>query len=68
MRKLKVLESCFSTYGRRFGIPICCLIWFGNVNNTLRSTLPEYNETMSKLSNNEGVILCPDCVVKRLTQ
>lgn len=66
MRKLKVLESHFSTYGGQFGIPLCCLIWFGNVNCTLRSTLPEYNETMTGLSNNEGVILCPDCIVRSI--
>ncbi len=66
MRKLKILDNTFHLYGSQFGIPLCCLIWFYNVNCVLRSTLPEYNQKMSILTNNQGVILCPKHIIKKL--
>lgn len=66
MRQLKILDSYFDLYGIQFGIPLCCLIWFGNVQCTIRATIPEYASTMSKLTNNAGVILCPNCLFSTL--
>lgn len=68
LKNLKILDNTFRLYGIEFGIPLCCLIWFYNVNTTLRSTLPEYNELMHILSKNEGVILCPKCVEMKISK
>ena len=49
-----------------FGFKLCCVDWFWNVQSSIRSTIPEYSTTMSKLTDNQGLILCPDCLQKTL--
>lgn len=49
-----------------FGFKLCCIDWFSNVNSSLRSTIPEYSDTMSELTGNRGLILCTDCLIDRL--
>lgn len=49
-----------------FGFKLCCVDWFWNVQSSLRSTVPEYSSTMSKLTNNQGLILCPECIISKL--
>jgi|APSaa5957512535_1039671.scaffolds.fasta_scaffold415498_1 hypothetical protein len=66
VRELKILERTFTLSASQFGIKECCLIWFYCVDGKLRSTIPEYSETMTELSNNQGIILCPNCVIKKL--
>lgn len=50
----------------KFGFKLCCVDWFSNVDSTLRSTVPEYSDTMQKLTGNRGLILCADCVIDKL--
>lgn len=33
----------------------------------IKNEIDEYSETMNKLTNNRGIILCPDCIVKKVT-
>ena len=36
--------------------------------NYVKSEIDEYTDTMLQLTNNEqGIILCPDCITKKLT-
>ncbi len=70
MRKLKNLKymqgdidvSAMKEYNFRY----CCVDWFWNVNSSLRSKIPEYSSCMYKLTNNSGLILCADCLIKKL--
>ena len=50
----------------KFGFKLCCVDWFWNVQSSLRSIIPEYSSTMKTLTNNQGLILCPDCLIKKL--
>ena len=50
-----------------FGFKLCCVDWFWNVQSSIRSTIPEYSSTMSKLTGNRGLILCSNCVSKTLS-
>lgn len=35
----------------------------------IKNEIDEYSETMLQLTNNEqGVILCPDCITKKVTE
>ena len=69
MRNLKILDRTFTLLAHlKYGYPICCLIWFYNVDCTLRSSLPEYSETMHILTNNEGRILCPKHLITKLKE
>ena len=73
-RQLKKLEFDFSLYGAKFGIPVCCIIWFESVWSTsLRAdrdiNSSWYNEDFSgyetrRLPNGSDMILCPDCIIK----
>ena len=48
-------------------IPMCCMIYFGYVHRPYtRAEIPEYHSTMVKLTNNAGIILCPECVINHL--
>lgn len=66
MRQLKKLDSNFSTYGSQFGIKQCCLIWFYCAWSTLRADKDIYQDYRMKSFGEQGVILCPDCVISTL--
>lgn len=67
-KSFKVLERGFSLAGFEYGFPLCCVIWFWDVDCTLRKTIPEYNSRMNELTDDRGQILCPDCLVDRLAE
>lgn len=75
-RQLKKLDFDFSLYGTKFGIPLCCIIWFECVWNTLRAdrdfNSSWYNRDFSgyddsRLCSGNERIMCPECVVKELS-
>ena len=41
-------------------------MFFENEWDMIRRDNCEYGLTMPKLTNNEGVILCPECIIKKL--
>ena len=55
--------------GIRYEIPTCCIMFYESVwHPSIKKQIPEYSKTMSNLTNNRGVILCTDCLEKRLSQ
>lgn len=62
MRKLKALPTGFKI--TKYDILLCCQIFFWDVNRTIRSTIPEYQEQQFAYEN--GVIQCPECLYKTL--
>lgn len=46
-------------------IPLCCQIFFHSWQN-FRKDIPEYGKTMHILTDNQGIILCPDCMMERI--
>ena len=50
----------------KFGFKLCCVDFFWNVESSLRASIPEYSSTMHILTGNQGLILCPDCLIERL--
>jgi len=65
MRKMKYFYQSIIFQVTQHDIPICCQLFFHSWNN-FRKDIPEYAETMSLLTNNEGIILCPDCIIQKL--
>ncbi|MCJ8306743.1 MAG: hypothetical protein HRU07_06815 [Nitrosopumilus sp.] len=53
--------------GVKENIAPCCIAFFENEWQTIRKENKEYGETMHILTNNEGVILCPNCLAKKVT-
>ncbi len=49
--------------GIRCGIPLCCILFF---EDGLEPVRREYVSTMHRLTNNQGIVLCPECLVGRL--
>jgi len=55
--------------GIKHDISLCCIMFFETAwANTIRNQIDEYSETMTELTNNEGVILCPDCIVTTIVK
>jgi len=53
--------------GVRCGVSVCCIDFYElSYLPFIKKEIPEYSETMSQLTNNAGVILCPDCITKLL--
>ena len=53
--------------GIRHEIPLCCIMFYESVwRPTIKKKIVDYSKTMSSLTNNQGIILCPDCVTKLL--
>jgi len=45
----------------------CCVMFFESAwRPSIKYEIKEYGETMHKLTNNEGIILCPDCLVNKI--
>ena len=45
----------------------CCVLFFESAwMPSIRHEIKEYGETMHKLTNNEGIILCPDCLADKI--
>lgn len=53
--------------GIKHKIPLCCTMFFETEWQSIRGHNREYGDTMDKLTNNQGVILCPDCLVRKIT-
>lgn len=50
--------------GFRHKIPLCCILFYENVwFPVIRKSIAEYAKTMTELTDNQGIILCPDCLV-----
>ena len=52
--------------GIKYEISLCCILFFENEWDSIRKNNKEYSKTMSKITNNEGIILCPNCLIKKL--
>ncbi len=50
----------------KHAIPLCCQIFFGNGRLEIRDEIPQYQSTMHILTNNEGIVMCPDCLVNKM--
>ena len=53
--------------GIRHGISLCCVIWFIDVHCIKRyDERREYQDRMNVMTDNAGIVLCPECVVRTL--
>jgi len=59
-------EGKYFWIGIKCNIPTCCILFFENEWQNIRKENPEYGSIMHKITNNEGIILCPNCIVKNL--
>ena len=60
-------EGKYFWRGIKHNISPCCIMFFEKEWQSIKKDNKEYGETMHKLTNNEGVILCPDCLVDHVT-
>lgn len=52
--------------GNKENIPLCCLFFFETGWKSIKNEVKEYSKTMPSLTYNEGIILCPDCLVSKI--
>lgn len=52
--------------GIKSEISLCCIIFFESSWSTIRAQNKEYKDSMAYWTGNEGVVLCPCCVMDRL--
>ncbi len=52
--------------GVKHQIPTCCIMFFETEWQSIRKNNNEYGDTMDKLTNNQGVIMCPNCLVDKI--
>ena len=52
--------------GTTHKIPLCCIMFFETTWQSIKKNNPTYSDTMSRLTNNQGIILCPECLVKKI--
>ena len=53
--------------GIKHNISPCCIIFFENEWQSIKTNIREYGDNMHVITNNQGVILCPECLIKTLT-
>ena len=55
--------------GIRNEIPLCCVLFYECVwYPSTKNAIGEYAKTMTKLTNNQGIILCPDCLIRKMKE
>lgn len=59
-------EGKYFWRGINYHIPICCVMFFENEWDSIRKENSEYGSLMRKLTNNQGIIFCPNCLIKKL--
>lgn len=59
-------EGKYFWRGIKHDISPCCILFFENEWESIRKNNREYGQTMNKLTNNQGIILCPDCLVNKI--
>ena len=53
--------------GIKHEIPLCCIMFFESAwTDSVKKEISDYSKTMHHLTNNEGIILCPDCLVNKI--
>ncbi|PIW36027.1 MAG: hypothetical protein COW26_01295 [Nitrosopumilales archaeon CG15_BIG_FIL_POST_REV_8_21_14_020_33_23] len=53
--------------GIRHNVPMCCILFYESAwYPVIRNLIDEYAETMTELTDNGGIILCPDCLTHTL--
>ena len=68
MLKILYAEIEFWT-GFRNKIPLCCILFYESVwYPSIKNEIADYAKTMSRLTNNSGLVLCPECLQKKLKQ
>lgn len=66
MPKKKIGRAYFYA-GVEEGFPLCCIFFFQDIwCGENRKFFREYCSTMHVLTNNAGLIMCPNCVVKTM--
>ena len=61
----KVYPSNF-WIGMEEGVNLCCILYFQYPHLIMRYAVPEYYEKMVELTNNAGIIPCPEYLIKTL--
>jgi len=59
-------EGKYFWRGIKHNISPCCIMFFENEWQSIRKDNKEYSQTMHKITNNQGIIICPDCLVDHL--
>lgn len=54
--------------GIKHKISPCCIMFFEKEWQSIRKNNKEYGEKMHKITNNQGVILCPECLTRQITE
>ena len=68
MLKKKHYEIEFWT-GIRNKVPVCCIMFYHSAwLPSIQNKIAEYKEKMASLTDNEGVILCPECITYKMTE
>ena len=52
--------------GIKHNISPCCIMFFENEWGHIRKDNKEYGKTMHKLTDNQGIIMCPECLTNRV--
>jgi len=60
---MKNKEKKYFWKGIKHQISLCCILFFITEWQSIKQNIHEYGDKMSELTNNEGVILCPDCLI-----
>lgn len=63
----KILNEFELFMGIKCDISICCIIFYQCVwLPSIRLQIPDYAEKMWELSEHSGVLLCPECMIRKL--
>ena len=67
---LRIVETEIEFWvGIRHKIPLCCILFYESAwYPSIKNKIADYVTTMSHLTNNGGVVLCPECLQKEIKQ
>jgi hypothetical protein len=65
-KQINKSNNNFFWKGIKHNIPLCCIFFFESGWKSIKNEIGEYAETMDLLTNNQGIILCPDCLIENI--
>jgi len=54
--------------GIKYDIPLCCIMFYESAwHGTIKKEISQYLEKTHILTNNQGIVLCPECLTKKVS-
>lgn len=52
--------------GIKYDINVCCIMFFSFEWDVIRHNIEDYGDNVNNLTDKDGIVLCPSCIIKNI--